>query len=97
MHPRFHLYPIVINNLESTSTWPFNVPPCFLQINLSSGPRLTFAEALTNSWLNKFRKYGALTFPSDHGGVVLVGNNKRACTPLDQPISSPPYRELDNQ
>ena len=74
--------------------------PCFLyfpQIDPSFGPRLTLAEAFTVSWLNKFRKYGELTFPSDHGGVVLVGNNEPACMPLDQPISCPPYRELDNQ
>ena len=77
---------VICNYLEST--WPFNAPPCFLQINLSSEPRLRFAEAFTDSWLNKFRKYGGLTFPSDHGGVVLV-EQKRACMPLDHPILSP--------
>jgi len=78
---------VICNYLEST--WPFNAPPCPLQINLSSGPRLRFAEVFTDSWLNRFRKYGGLTFPSDHGGAVLVENKKRACMALDQPISSP--------
>jgi hypothetical protein len=79
-------YPIC-NYLEST--WPFDAPLVFFKLIFLPSAGSGVRRLLLNSWLNKFRKYGGLTFPSDHGGVVLVENKNRACMSLDQPTSSP--------